>query len=417
MPRFVAKRLAVPAGRIASVTRRRADGVDAALHRAVAAPHEQQVDARLDELAPPASARPALGDLAPERIVDPVVGERGPQRAETVAELLLRVRDHADRGHDASSRGGRGPASCTVLIALGLRRRDAAPRREQREQQRAARRAGRSRARRWGGACPGTGGRRPRGRAAATATIHTNARIVAGGQATRDDGEPDVERRAPPPCGPTGSSRSAGRRRAGAPSGGAVDDQRGGQEHAELERQREREEADLPPVPADGEHDAATRRPPGSRRSTRGRSRTGSPCPGSASAPDEPPADAPVVPAHAVGQQDVGEQQAEPDDHVRRHRVPHRPTRQARQDRPVARMPGRRSSRRGFPRPARTSDRGDLPSSLPPPAAVTDELRPRTRALGTPSLRRAANAGNASARAPPLERAETRSPESDAATE
>ena len=44
----------------------------------------------------------ALGDLAPQRLVDAVFLQRVPQRAQTAAELLAGMRDHADGGH----RGG-----------------------------------------------------------------------------------------------------------------------------------------------------------------------------------------------------------------------------------------------------------------------------------------------------------------------
>ena len=45
MPRFVANRLAVPAGKMASATGAPADRVDDALHRSVAAPHEDEIGA------------------------------------------------------------------------------------------------------------------------------------------------------------------------------------------------------------------------------------------------------------------------------------------------------------------------------------------------------------------------------------
>ena len=56
MPRFVARRLAVPAGMIASVARVPASDVDASLHHPVAAPHEDQLGPWLR-----APSRPASG--------------------------------------------------------------------------------------------------------------------------------------------------------------------------------------------------------------------------------------------------------------------------------------------------------------------------------------------------------------------
>ena len=48
MPRFVASRLAVPAGMIADGRLRAREHVDAVLHHAVAAPHDHQLGAALE---------------------------------------------------------------------------------------------------------------------------------------------------------------------------------------------------------------------------------------------------------------------------------------------------------------------------------------------------------------------------------
>ena len=69
IPRFVASRLAVPAGTIASVVERPHEGVDHALDAPVAAPHEDQVGAAVDELPDPLRHLAALVDLFPQRVV------------------------------------------------------------------------------------------------------------------------------------------------------------------------------------------------------------------------------------------------------------------------------------------------------------------------------------------------------------
>ena len=103
MPRFEANRFAVPAGRIASVTGAPAERVDAALHHAVATPDEEEVGAGLEERRDLLRSELALRDLAPQRLVDAVFLQRVPQRAQTAAELLAGMRDHADGGHQAAS--------------------------------------------------------------------------------------------------------------------------------------------------------------------------------------------------------------------------------------------------------------------------------------------------------------------------
>ncbi len=79
MPRLVASRLAVPAGMMPTgtfappLTSRQ--GVQGALHHAVAAPHDQQVDVLPQGLADLLGRLPALRHLEPEQLVDALVGE------------------------------------------------------------------------------------------------------------------------------------------------------------------------------------------------------------------------------------------------------------------------------------------------------------------------------------------------------
>ena len=76
MPRFVAKRFAVPAGMIANVAPDPGRCVGAALHHAVAAPHEEQVGAFVERAAHALGCLLALRDLVPEGVDAPVVQMR-----------------------------------------------------------------------------------------------------------------------------------------------------------------------------------------------------------------------------------------------------------------------------------------------------------------------------------------------------
>ena len=94
--RFVASRLAVPAGTIASRTSDPGEHVDAPLHHAVPTPDEDQLRAGLDRALHLRRGLPALRDLAPERVVDPSPLQLSTQPEQPVAERLARVRDDGD---------------------------------------------------------------------------------------------------------------------------------------------------------------------------------------------------------------------------------------------------------------------------------------------------------------------------------
>ena len=97
----LASRLAVPGGqdRHLDLGVLGDDGVDAAPDRAVAAPHEQAIDAGVEQLAHLLGRLLALGNLAPIGLSDACIGERRAKRAWATAESLARVHNHADRHH------------------------------------------------------------------------------------------------------------------------------------------------------------------------------------------------------------------------------------------------------------------------------------------------------------------------------
>ena len=77
--------------------------VDAALHHAIAAPHEDQLCARL-QCAPNLLRRlAALRHLDPERIVDAMPRERAAKLGQTALQRLPGVSHHRDPGHALSS--------------------------------------------------------------------------------------------------------------------------------------------------------------------------------------------------------------------------------------------------------------------------------------------------------------------------
>ena len=84
------------------VDRLAGDGVEAALHRAVAAPDEDEVGALAHGLLHRGRRLPALRDLEPQRL-DALVGEDGAQLVEAAAHRLLGVAHHGDGGHRPTS--------------------------------------------------------------------------------------------------------------------------------------------------------------------------------------------------------------------------------------------------------------------------------------------------------------------------
>ena len=117
MPRFVARRFAVPAGMIARATSDPATRVGAALHHPVTAPHEDELRAFVERVPHTLGRLPALGDLVPEG-VDTSVLEYPPELVEASAQDLVRMGDHGDARHRVT------PSSAFAVVA-------GAPRREQ----------------------------------------------------------------------------------------------------------------------------------------------------------------------------------------------------------------------------------------------------------------------------------------------
>ena len=197
MPRLVASRLAVPAGRIASVASDAGQRVDAALHHAVAAPDEHEVGALLDALDAPASA-PACSSAPRTRS-----GRRRRACASTRRSSprpppsdFPGMGDDGDGGHRTGSRSAGRIRAATATARTDRR---TATRAGERAEQHAARR------RRSGSACRGRAGRpidehgRERSRRSTQPSARSDcARVAVHDQATADvehDGGGRVPRR------------------------------------------------------------------------------------------------------------------------------------------------------------------------------------------------------------------------------
>src|SRR5581483_4620154 len=100
------------------------DGVDHALHRPVAAPHEDEVRSRRDTAACLLPRPPALVHLAPHGHRADLALEPAAERTEPVPERFAGVGDDCDRGHDAASsrapsrRGAMRWATATPVTSL-----------------------------------------------------------------------------------------------------------------------------------------------------------------------------------------------------------------------------------------------------------------------------------------------------------
>ena len=160
MPRFVASRFAVPAGMIATRRLRAREHVDAALHHAVAAPHEDRGRHLRSSAFSTCFGRVlALRHLAPEDVGDAALARARGAAREAAAERLPAVRDHGDARHARLPRRRRARAAPATSPAARIgEHRD----RERRDADQHARRRRRS-----GGACRGT--------CARAATISGNA--------------------------------------------------------------------------------------------------------------------------------------------------------------------------------------------------------------------------------------------------
>src|SRR6185436_10665701 len=96
------------------------DGIDRALHGAVAAPHEEQVDTLFDQLIDAVRHVLALRHLVPGRVVDAVLGQDLAELGEPAAQLLLGVCHHPDGGHgDTSMSAGRFGKAGVAAVAGG----------------------------------------------------------------------------------------------------------------------------------------------------------------------------------------------------------------------------------------------------------------------------------------------------------
>ena len=96
IPKLVAKRFAVPAGRIPRADLGARQHIDAALHHPIAAPGEDKLGALLDCSAHLLGRFPALWHLAPKRLVDSFGRERPSERRQSTVKRLARMSDHGD---------------------------------------------------------------------------------------------------------------------------------------------------------------------------------------------------------------------------------------------------------------------------------------------------------------------------------
>ena len=113
MPRFVASRLAVPAGMIASVRLRAREHVDAALHHAVAAPHDDELGTAVE--------RPAhlLRRLLRLRHLAPVGRGDAVHRRARGAAPRARRRGSSRRGRPPRPASSRRPPRPGVAVRCG----------------------------------------------------------------------------------------------------------------------------------------------------------------------------------------------------------------------------------------------------------------------------------------------------------
>jgi hypothetical protein len=84
-------------------------------------PPQTKISPPVDRLANAVGGVLALRDLEPGRIVDAGVREHAPQLDESPAERLAGVRDHCDRGHQATSWGNRIDGAVAVGSFSSLR--------------------------------------------------------------------------------------------------------------------------------------------------------------------------------------------------------------------------------------------------------------------------------------------------------
>ena len=102
-----------------------ADGVDAALDHAVAAPHEEEVGTAVDRLADAVGRELALGHLEPRGVVDAGRREYSAELGEPASEGLAGVCDHCDGRHWIPS-GTRWNGLAVAVGSRSSRRRCAA---------------------------------------------------------------------------------------------------------------------------------------------------------------------------------------------------------------------------------------------------------------------------------------------------
>ena len=212
MPRFVANRLAVPAGRTAS---RAFDPATTSMHRrTVPSPPQAKTSS-----APSSSARStcadaffAFGTSYQSGVVDARRSSTRRSSGRPPSSVFAACATTATC--ITRSALGRTAPIGRVLAGTALRAASAHRQRDTRRAARAERRCRRPcrRRRRAGGACRGTCATAPRTPGSTTATTQASdthrplvdARRDAAGRARR-------RRRSPPPCAPTGSSRRPGR--------------------------------------------------------------------------------------------------------------------------------------------------------------------------------------------------------------